>query len=72
MPREGNFRVTGRIERAERSGVFVVRLRNGHSIVVHGSPEFGFTEYVVGESVSVEMTPFDMSQGKVLGKSNEL
>lgn len=72
MPREGNFRVNGQIERVERSGVFGVRFRNGHQIVAHVPPEFNFTEYVVGESVSVEMTPFDMSQGKVLGKSNEL
>lgn len=72
MSREGCFRAVGLVVRVEKHGVVRVRLKNGHEFVGFLDSRLDFTEHGVGESVSVEMTPFDMSQGKVVGKSNDL
>ncbi|HXG47702.1 MAG TPA: translation initiation factor IF-1 [Methylomirabilota bacterium] len=50
-------------------GLFDLRLPNGHAILAHGSARqrAGLAAVTVGDRLTVEMTPFDMSRGRVVG-----
>lgn len=46
---------------------FRARLGNGHEIVAFGPPEVLGHPAMPGERVRVEMSPCDMSKGRILG-----
>ena len=58
------------IERLLENGLCLARLRNGHQVVAHvrrrDHSEIGALR--VGDSVRLEMSPFDMSKGCILFK----
>lgn len=67
MPAEDPIRIEGRIETVIRSGIFTVRLPNGHSVVGHpvAACRAKAKGWQVGMQVMVELRPFDMTSGRI-------
>ena len=47
--------------------LFKVRLENGHEIIAHisGKMRKNFIRFLTGDIVKVEMTPYDLSKGRI-------
>jgi len=74
MSPEDRITATGTILTAPVDEVCVVRMANGHCVISHPARQrsFDFTALCVGDSVTIEMTPYDMSQGRIISKVNIL
>lgn len=48
-------------------GKFRVKLENGHEIIAHNSGKIKKNKIriLLGDSVNVEMTPYDLTQGRI-------
>jgi translation initiation factor IF-1 len=46
---------------------FTVKLENGHSVLAHisGKMRKNYIRILVGDNVTVEMTPYDLSKGRI-------
>ena len=65
---EEAFRVTGRVIEAMPNGTFNVELSNGHRLTafVTGGDKRGFAGLSVGGTVRLQLTPYDLSTGRIL------
>jgi translation initiation factor IF-1 len=65
VPREDGIKVEGRVIEVLPNTVCRVELPNGHLILAHRSSRLrlGFIGLSRGDRVTVEMSPYDMSQG---------
>lgn len=72
MPIEDAITVEASIERLLESGLFMARLPNGHQVVAHcrSRDQAEAATLRLGDGVRLEMTPFDMSKGRILFKKN--
>ena len=68
MPSEDAITVGAAIEQVLGNGLFQARLPNGHRVVAHsGSRDREKTAALrVGDGVRLEMSPFDMSKGRIV------
>ncbi|CAN5374873.1 translation initiation factor IF-1 [soil metagenome] len=59
--------LTGTITETLPGAQFRVELENGHQIVAHvaGKMRKHFIRIVPGDSVTVELTPYDLSKGRI-------
>ena len=68
MAQKDAIRAEGRVVEARPNGVFRVELANGHRLMAHlpkrQRPAAGRLQ--AGDLVSVELTPFDLSAGRIL------
>ena len=62
--------VTGTVTRQLPSGLYEVEV-DGHRVTAHigGGPERNFVRLLVGDRVTVEVTPRDVSRGRVVRKA---
>jgi translation initiation factor IF-1 len=62
------FRVEGVVLEALANGTYRVELANGHRLLafVAGRAKPGFRPLVPGDKVKLQLTPFDLSQGRIL------
>ncbi|HLP27390.1 MAG: translation initiation factor IF-1 [Ignavibacteria bacterium] len=68
MGREDVIRVDGVIEEALPNTQFIVKLDNGHKILAHvsGKMRMHFIKIFRGDKVTVEMSPYDLSKGRIV------
>jgi len=66
--REDAFRVEGRVIEALPNGTFRVELANGHRLLAFaaGRTEQEFSGVKPGDKVKLQLTPFDLSTGRLL------
>lgn len=66
--RKGFIEVTGTIEELLPAGTFRVTLENGHEILAHlaGKMRMNKIRIAVGDRVKIEMSPYDLSKGRVV------
>ena len=59
--------LTGTIVSTLPGTQFVVELENGHQIIAHvaGKMRKHFIRIVPGDSVTVELTPYDLTKGRI-------
>ncbi|MEO6761319.1 MAG: translation initiation factor IF-1 [Candidatus Saccharimonadales bacterium] len=59
--------LTGTITETLPGTQFRVKLENGHEIIAHvaGKMRKHFIRIVPGDSVTVELTPYDLSKGRI-------
>lgn len=73
MSKNDVIEVEGVVVEALRNAVFQVRLENGHMILAHlsGKLRMNFIQVLPGDKVTVEMSPYDLSKGRIIwrGKS---
>lgn len=58
---------TGTILETLPNAMFKVRLENGHEILAHiaGKMRMHYIKIVPGDTVTVEMTPYDLTKGRI-------
>jgi translation initiation factor IF-1 len=68
VAKEEPLRVEGRIVEALPNTQFTVELEDGHRILAHiaGKMRKNFIRIVPGDRVTVEITPYDLSKGRIV------
>lgn len=68
MAKKDAIRVEGKVLDALPNAVFKVELENGHQIIAHvsGKMRMHFIRILPGDKVTVEMSPYDLSKGRIV------
>jgi translation initiation factor IF-1 len=68
MEKQGILKQDGIIEEALSNAMFRVRLENGHVIIatISGKMRMNYIRILPGDKVSVEMSPYDLSRGRII------
>ena len=67
MAKQGPIKVDGTIVETLPNAMFKVSLENGHTILAHisGKMRMNFIKILVGDKVTVELSPYDLSKGRI-------
>ncbi|MBW1659052.1 MAG: translation initiation factor IF-1 [Deltaproteobacteria bacterium] len=67
MAKEGVIRTEGKVVETLPNAMFRVELENGHRILAHisGKMRMHFIKILPGDKVTVEMSPYDFSKGRI-------
>ena len=67
MSKEDVIEVSGKIIEALPNARFQVELENGHKILAHvsGKLRMNFIRILPGDKVTVEMSPYDLTKGRI-------
>jgi translation initiation factor IF-1 len=68
MAKQDLIRMAGRVDEVLPSAMFRITLENGHSILatLGGKLRQNNIRILLGDSVEVEMSPYDMNRGRVV------
>lgn len=68
MPKEDTIKLEGTVEEHLSNMTFKVRLENGRSVNAHlcGKMRMRNIRVLPGDSVTVEMSPYDLSKGRIV------
>ena len=68
MSKEDVIEVEGTILEALPNATFRVELQNGHIILAHisGKLRMNFIRILPGDKVTVEMSPYDLTRGRIV------
>jgi len=68
MSKDDVIRVEGVVKELLPNTMFRVELDNGHTILAHisGKMRMHFIRILRGDHVTVEMTPYDLSKGRIV------
>lgn len=68
MGKQDVIEMKGIVEELLPAGSFNVKLENGHTILAHlsGKMRINKIRLLVGDRVKVEMTPYDLSKGRIV------
>ncbi len=71
MPKEDQIEMKGVVIETLPNTIFRVRLENGHVITAHisGKIRKNYIRILTGDAVVVEMTPYDLSKGRIIYRS---
>ncbi len=67
MAREDNIQIEGIVTDALPNAMFKVDIGNGHTIlaVISGKLRMNFIKILPGDKVTVEMSPYDLTRGRI-------
>ena len=67
MAKQGPIKLDGVISENLPNATFRVKLENGHEILAHisGKMRMNYIKILVGDKVTVEMSPYDLSKGRI-------
>lgn len=73
MPKEEHIEMPGVVVETLPNTMFRVRLENGHTIIAHisGRMRKNYIRILTGDEVTVEMTPYDLSKGRIIYRNLE-
>lgn len=68
MAKKDAIKLDGTVIEALPNAVFKVELENGHQIQAHvsGKMRMHFIRIVPGDTVTVEMSPYDLNRGRIV------
>ena len=68
MPKKDTIRLQAKVIDALPNAVFNVELENGHRILAHvsGKMRMNFIRILPGDTVVVEMSPYDLNRGRIV------
>ena len=69
MPKSSDcIKVEGVVKELLPNTQFVVTLENGHEVIAHisGKMRMHFIRILPGDQVSVELSPYDLSKGRII------
>jgi translation initiation factor IF-1 len=68
MAKEEAIQMQGVVKETLPNTIFRVELENGHTITAHisGKIRKHYIRILTGDSVTVEMTPYDLSKGRII------
>ena len=76
MPKQDHIEMEGVVIDSLPNAMFKVKLENDHTIIAHisGRMRKHYIKIITGDNVTVEMTPYDLSKGRIIlrnsGKKN--
>ncbi len=67
MAKQGPITIDGVITETLPNAMFRVKLDNGHEIlaVISGKMRMHYIKILVGDKVTVEMSPYDLTKGRI-------
>ncbi len=68
MSKKDAIKVEGKVLETLPNAMFRVELANGHVIIAHvsGKMRMHFIRILAGDKVTVEMSPYDLSKGRII------
>lgn len=71
MPKADNIEIEGKVVESLPNAMFRVELPNGHRILAHisGKMRMNYIRILPGDSVTVEMSPYDLERGRITYRS---
>ena len=68
MPKKDAIRLQATVSEALPNAMFKVELENGHKILAHvsGKMRMHFIRILPGDTVTVEMSPYDLNRGRIV------
>jgi translation initiation factor IF-1 len=68
MPKEEAIQVEGKVLETLPNAMFRVELGNGHKVLAHisGKMRMHFIKILPGDKVTVELSPYDLSRGRII------
>jgi translation initiation factor IF-1 len=68
VAKEEAITVEGTVVETLPNAMFRVELENGHRVLAHisGKMRMHFIKILVGDKVSVELSPYDLSRGRII------
>ena len=71
MSKQDMIEIEGVVKEAMPNAVFKVELPNGHEILAHisGKLRMNFIRILPGDKVTVEMSPYDLTKGRITWRS---
>jgi translation initiation factor IF-1 len=71
MPKEESIEVEGRVIETLPNAMFRVELENGHRVLAHisGKMRMHFIKILPGDRVKVELSPYDLTRGRITYRS---
>ncbi|MBC5787970.1 MULTISPECIES: translation initiation factor IF-1 [Clostridiaceae] len=71
MAKDDVIEIEGKVVEALPNAAFKVELENGHIILAHisGKLRMNFIRILVGDKVTVEMSPYDLTKGRITWRS---
>ncbi|BAH83180.1 translation initiation factor IF-1 [Candidatus Ishikawella capsulata] len=73
MTKEDNIEMQGTVLDTLPNTMFRVALENGHVVIAHisGKMRKNYIRILTGDKVTVELTPYDLSKGRIVFRSRE-
>jgi translation initiation factor IF-1 len=70
MPKEETIQVEGKVVEPLPNALFRVELENGHQVLAHvsGKMRMHFIRILPGDKVTVELSPYDLSRGRIVSR----
>jgi len=67
-PKEEAITVEGKVVETLPNAMFRVELANGHKVLAHvsGKMRMNFIRILPGDSVTMELSPYDLSRGRII------
>jgi translation initiation factor IF-1 len=67
MAKQGPIKVDGTITETLPNAMFKVSLENNHTVLAHvsGKMRMNFIKILVGDKVTVELSPYDLTKGRI-------
>ena len=68
MAKEAGIQVEGKILETLPNAMFKVELENGHKVLAHvsGKMRMHFIRILPGDSVTIELSPYDLTRGRII------
>ena len=68
MPKEEPIKVKAEVREALPNALFKVELENGHQVLAHvsGKMRMNFIRILPGDTVTLEMSPYDLTKGRIV------
>jgi translation initiation factor IF-1 len=67
MPKDESIEVQGTVLEPLPNAMFRVELENGHKVLAHisGKMRMHFIKILAGDKVTVELSPYDLTRGRI-------
>ncbi|MFT5206511.1 MAG: translation initiation factor IF-1 [Candidatus Omnitrophota bacterium] len=71
MAKEDAILVEGKVYEALPNAMFRIELENGHKVLAHvsGKMRMHYIRILPGDKVSIELSPYDLSRGRITYRS---
>ena len=71
MSKSDVIEMEGKVVEALPNAMFQVELRNGHQILAHisGKMRMNFIRIYPGDKVTIELSPYDLTRGRITWRS---
>ena len=71
MSKDDVLELEGIVKEVQPNATFLVELANGHKIQAHisGKLRMNYIRILVGDKVTVEMSPYDLTKGRITWRS---